>query len=797
MGAGRAANRRLSAFVAADVVAGAACLVWSVVHVTRPASVLYVVVIVALVAVANRCAVALRFDGEPYQVMCTSAALLAAVAVLGEAWALFAVAAGMIIAQTTGRRRRPEQIAFNVSTELLGLWAAVSVVRWVGFGPALSIHEGLPSLRQIAALAIVAAVYAAVDDVLHKTVMTFATGGRFRTIIARDADIRTGLRLVNLALAIGAIALLDRRPDLILIFPLAIVTVQMALTQRLRRRTEERVAEHLALATADLASGDVTTVLHRAAHAALGLLSAAEAEIEAHLDSGVRLVRIHHDAVVYDGPALDAPPAEATSGIVIGEDVGRATALVRLRFKSPTTLSEREQDALRAFTFAVNNALSDAYVSQKVNWLPTGRGHAATHDPLTGLGNRRYLEEHATNLMLEPGLHAVALFDLNRFKHINDTLGHAAGDRLLVEIAGRLSRSVTGSDVVVRIGGDEFTVVFANLSAAAEGVRRIEMLLHAALNEPILLDGVPIAVEAAAGIAMGPTPGGLAELLRRADVAMYQAKRQGVRVCAYHPERDAARDLIATGQLAVTFQPVVALSTAGVTAARAAANWHRGRRHGINPQQLGLEHPSVLSAYNRHVLDRTLHAITVWRTAGYELPAVVQVTARSLLESDFSSDLAERLARAEVPPEQLTIEVSETVFHANISAANTTLRTLATMGVRLGLTDFGVTAMSLRTLARTRIHQLTIAAQLVGHHDTPTGAAIIRSILDLGRNLDLTVVADGVETEAQHATLRELGCATGQGPLFGDAMSPDGFLRRLGGIPRQRQPSDSNLRQPS
>ena len=658
-------------------------------------------------------------------------------------------------------------------------------------------HTGLPGLRQIAALALISVTYAVVEEALTHSVMALASHGRFRTIIARDADIRTWLRLVNLLLAVGAIALLDRRPDLILIFPLAIVTVQLAVTQRLRRRTEERVADHLALATADLASGDVTTVLHRAAHAALGLLSAAEAEIEAHLDSGVRLVRIHHDAVVYDGPAMDAPPAEETSGIVIGEDVGRATALVRLRFKSPTTLSEREYDALRAFTFAVNNALGDAYVNQRVSWLPGGRGHAATHDALTGLGNRRYLEEHATNLMLEPGLHAVALFDLNRFKHINDTLGHAAGDRLLVEIAGRLSRSVTGSDVVVRIGGDEFTVVFANLSAAAEGVRRIEMLLHAALNEPILLDGVPIAVEAAAGIAMGPAAGGLAELLRRADVAMYQAKRQGVRVCAYHPERDAARDLIATGQLAVTFQPVVALSTARVTAARAAANWHRGRRHGINPQQLGLEHPSVLSAYNRHVLDRTLHGITVWRNAGYELPAVVAVTARSLLESDFSSDLAERLTRAEVPPEQLTIEVSETVFHANISAANTTLHTLSTMGVRLGLTDFGVTAMSLGTLARTRIHQLTIAPQLVGHHDTQTGAAIIRSILDLGRNLDLTVVADGVETEAQRATLRELGCATGQGSLFGDAMSSDGFLRRLGGIPRQRQPSDSDLRQPS
>ncbi|HEY2791811.1 MAG TPA: GGDEF domain-containing protein, partial [Micromonosporaceae bacterium] len=604
MGAGRAASSRLPLFVIAVMVGGIVAQAWSVVHVTRPASFLYVAVIAALVGVAKRCALTMRFAGEPYQVMCTSASLMVASAVLSESWALFAVAGGIVIAQATGRRHRPEQIAFNASKDVLGLWAGISVVRLVGFDRALSVHPGLPEFRQIAAIALVGLVYAVVDELLSNSVIALATGSSFLTNIRSDVDVRTGLRAVNLVLAIATVVLLDRRLDLILIFPLAIVTVQLAAAQRFKRRTEERVAQHLALATADLASGDVTTVLHRAAHAALGLLSAAEAEIEAHLDSGVRLVRIHHDSVVYDGPALDAPPAEATSGIVIGEDVGRATALVRLRFKSPTTLSDREHDALRAFTFAVNNALSDAYSSQRTDWPAARRSHAATHDPLTGLGNRRFLEERATHLMLEPGLHAVALFDLNRFKHINDTLGHAAGDRLLVDIAQRLARVVADSDIVVRIGGDEFTVVLGSLNAATDGVRRIEALLHAALHEPIVLDGVPIAVDAAAGIAMGPAPGGLPELLRRADVAMYQAKRQGVRVCAYQPEREAAQGLIETGQLAVTFQPVVALSTARVTAARASANWHRGRRHGINPQQLGLEHPSVLSAYNRHVLDR-------------------------------------------------------------------------------------------------------------------------------------------------------------------------------------------------
>ena len=154
--------------------------------------------------------------------------------------------------------------------------------------------------------------------------------------------------------------------------PFAIALVYLTGTQRLKRRADERTAAHLALASSDLAGPDLTTVLHRAAHAALRLLSAAEADVEANIGSDIRLVRVHDDAIVYDGPALDAPPPVDAPTLVLGEDSGRTTALIRLRFKTPTNLTDREQEALHSFAFALNNALTKAAGSEPET-QPAGR----------------------------------------------------------------------------------------------------------------------------------------------------------------------------------------------------------------------------------------------------------------------------------------------------------------------------------------------------------------------------------------------------------------------------------------
>jgi diguanylate cyclase len=780
MGAGRAADRRLGPFVALVIAVGAGCIGLTVPRVSAPSSILYLGVVVGLVAVAMNCGLKLRTGGESHRVTCLSATTLVALAALPYPWALICVAAGVTIAGVTGRRTATRQIAFNTARNAIGMAAAIGALKLCNLDQNLHVRHGMLGIGQLAALTVAALGYAVIDELLTPSAIAMASHLPWRAIVLRDWDIRLSMRLANFGVACLTVALLDFRRDLILAMPFALASVYLAGTQRMHRRAEARAARHLALATADLLSPDLTTVLHRGAQAALRLLSAAEADVEARIGDNSWLVRAQQDSVVYDGPALDAPQPGNTNTFVLGDNSGRTTAVLRIRFNNPTTLSDQERETLEAFSYALNSAVGNAHVDERAVRPAGDRDHAATHDPLTGLGNRRYLEERGARLIQEPGQHAVALIDLNRIKQVNDTLGHTAGDQLIVEIAHRLAGGVTNADIVARLGGDEFTVIFADLVSPIDGVRRIQKLLDSVLAEPVDLHGIHISVEAAAGIAAGPAAGGVAELLRRADVAMYQAKRQGRRVCSYRPDRDTGGYLTSNGQrspaartdqVVVTFQPMVDLTTGHLIGAHALTSWQYPGRRRINPQQLALEHPTVLPAYSRHVLDLTLQAVATWRAAGRNLPALVHVAARSLLEADFASDLQGRLERAGVPADQLTIELSETLLHANFGAVNTTIRTLASMGVRLGLTEFGAGASSLAALAQLPVHQLTVAPQLISQIDRPAIAAVTRSILDLGRNLDLVVVADGIDTEAQRRTLVGLGCNTGRGSLFGDPLS--------------------------
>ena len=308
MGAGRAADRRLVPFIALVTVSGVSCLGWAIFHLSTPSSWLYVGVVAALVTVAVVCAPRLRIGGEPHRVTCASATILVALAVLPAPWALIGVAIGTVVPQLTGERPRLHKIAFNSSAHIIAVGVASAVVNACGLSSALAIHPSLLGFRQVTAILVAAATYAIVDELLTPTVIVLASRLPWRVVMSRDADIRSGVRVANLLVALGAVALLDLRLDFILVMPFAIAVVYLAGSQRLVRRAEQRTTAHLALATADLAGADLTTVLHRAAHAAVRLLSAAEADVEANIGSDVRLVRVHHDAIVYDGPALTRHP---------------------------------------------------------------------------------------------------------------------------------------------------------------------------------------------------------------------------------------------------------------------------------------------------------------------------------------------------------------------------------------------------------------------------------------------------------------------------------------------------------
>jgi diguanylate cyclase (GGDEF)-like protein len=773
------AGVRLKLFASFVTVGGLACLAWAGPRLSAPQSWLHLVAVTGLVAVALVCSVRLRIRGEPSAFACSSAALLLALAVLPGPWAVVCVTVGVLVTQVANSRFTPVKIALNTAAHTIGVTAAYGAVVGCGLAPDVGGLAGSPAgwARQLLALVVAAIAYAIVDESIIPTAIALIAGLSWRAVVSRDADIRSAMRLGNLLLAGAAIALLDYRIDLVVALPLAVVTVHLASSQRLRLRAEQRAGHQLALATAALAGTDPAQVAQRAALAAIRLLSAAEAEIETTAATGTadrgRLVRVRADTVVYDGPALDAPPAD---------DV------LRLRFKAPTPLNESEQDTLRTFAGAVGIALANATAYQSAVRVAGARDHDATHDALTGLGNRRALEEYGVLLGGRSGLYAVALIDLNHFKQVNDTLGHTAGDLLLVGVARRLAAAVEPTDLVTRLGGDEFAVVLTELAAPAHGLRRAQALLEA-LAEPIDVHGIPVTVEAAVGLAGGPVVGGLPELLRRADLAMYQAKRQCRTLVVYQPERhtvpaqasaDDAPTAGRAGDTRLTYQPIVDLGTAQIVGARAVTSWQRFRHLG-GLRQEPVEQTGAGPAYTNHLLGQVLHAAAAWRATGFDLPVAVHVPARSLLDPGFVDAVADRMASTATPLGGLTIELTETLVHSSLAIVRTALRRLVDLGVRLALDEFGATSSPLGSLAHAPIHEITVSRALVNRLTDPEAVAITRSVLDLGRNLDLQVTADGVESEAQRIALWELGCTAGRGSLFGKSLTHERLLDVLRG----------------
>jgi diguanylate cyclase len=357
-----------------------------------------------------------------------------------------------------------------------------------------------------------------------------------------------------------------------------------------------------------------------------------------------------------------------------------------------------------------------------------------------------------------------------------------------VQVAERLRGAAQGGDLVARLGGDEFAVLLRGLPAPAVAGHRAETLL-AALHEPFELDGMRISVEASGGISVAPASGGMAELLRRADVAMYQAKRAGQRISTYAPARDTADlgrltlggDLpraVADHEFVVNFQPIVDLGTGEVTSAEALARWHHPHHGMIDPLRFleAVERSGLLPAFAEAILDQALIAAAGWRDAGFDVPVAVNVSPRSLLDARFPGSVLARLRAHDLPPDRLVLELTETLTLSQLDVVDRVLSRLRDEGVRLALDDFGTGYSSLSLLSRIPVHELKIDRSFVTTMESSAeAAAVIRSTLDLGRSLDLDVVAEGVESEPQRRALWELGCTAGQGHLFARPM-PSGTL---------------------
>jgi histidine ammonia-lyase len=425
--------------------------------------------------------------------------------------------------------------------------------------------------------------------------------------------------------------------------------------------------------------------------------------------------------------------------------------------------------------------------------------HQALHDSLTGLPNRVLFGEHvdlAIDVAVREGSEfTLLLMDLDRFKDINDTLGHAAGDQLLTEIAGRLRGALRPADSFARLGGDEFACLIpgASASAALQAAERI----REAVYELLVLDDLPIQVEASIGIAIFPEHGtdGNA-LLRHADVAMYAAKQTGDGQCIYDPEQDTRapaslalvgelRRALAERELILHYQPKIVLKTGRVTGVEALVRWRHPTRGLLGPdefiplaQETGLIRPLTL-----YVIGESLRQCQRWRARGHELTVAVNVSVRNLIDARFPDDVQRLLRQRGVPAALLELEITETAIVSDPYRCKTVLDRLSGMGIRLAVDDFGTGYTSLGYLRRLPINELKIDRSFVANMlDSADDAVIVRSTIDLGQNLGLEVVAEGVENEAALADLQTLGCDVAQGfhvsrPVAGEELME--WLERL------------------
>jgi diguanylate cyclase (GGDEF)-like protein len=422
--------------------------------------------------------------------------------------------------------------------------------------------------------------------------------------------------------------------------------------------------------------------------------------------------------------------------------------------------------------------------------------HQATHDTLTGLSNRAELHEHGTralaNAARDDSLAALMLIDLDRFKEVNDTMGHEQGDRLLVDVAVRLRQLLRGDDILARLGGDEFAVL-ANVPHRG-AVGEVATRLHRALALPFDVGGVAIELGASIGIALQPDHGeDVSTLLRHADVAMYEAKRAGSHIETYSTARDPysaerlqllgeLRHALDHDELVLHFQPKVALSSGSVIGAEALVRWEHPERGLLGPHEfLGLaERTGLIGDITRWVLDAAVRQCAAWRRSGLELPVAVNLASANIVDTTLPESVAHILQRWEVPGRLLECEISEDTVMGDPRRAGDVLERLRELGVRLSLDDFGTGHSSLSYLKRLPLDEVKIDRSFViGMADDPSDAAIVRSTIDLARHLGLEVVAEGVETTEVLDVLAALQCDVAQGFLLSrplPAAEFDGWL---------------------
>ena len=442
------------------------------------------------------------------------------------------------------------------------------------------------------------------------------------------------------------------------------------------------------------------------------------------------------------------------------------------------------------------NHMLDGIVSREREIL-----RLAYEDGLTALPNRAMFNEQLGQAVRSARRASqplsVLVFDMDRFKTINDTLGHPVGDQALREVGVRVRKALRDSDIVARLGGDEFAVLLTT-SGEPHAARVVAGKIIKALEEPLVIDGQPMDMTASIGIACFPGHGDdTSALMRAADVAMYEAKRAKTGFSMYDATHDERRQEFLTllgelrraveaGELVLHYQPKMSLSEGRVTAVEALVRWRHPSRGFIEPAQFipFAEQTGYISAITRWVLGKAIEQCGVWERIGLRIRMSINISARDLQEGEgLVQFVAQALLAAELPAGMLCLEITESALMEDPGSAQSTLRRLRELGIQTSIDDYGTGYSSLAYIKQLAVNELKIDRAFVsGMEADRKNAAIVRSTIELGHNLGLTVVAEGVETDHELAELRRYGCDSAQGYYFARPMPAATFERWLSGV---------------
>ncbi len=459
--------------------------------------------------------------------------------------------------------------------------------------------------------------------------------------------------------------------------------------------------------------------------------------------------------------------------LVLGERIGETS-----------TFDEHDGMLVETLANHASVALENSRLIDRLTTEAREREFQALHDALTGLPNRtEFLRrlDHSLAAAETRGFNdgapmvGVLLMDLDRFKEVNDTLGHFSGDVLLQEVARRVHQSIDETATVARFGGDEFAVLLPAVTIAGDAVN-VADAIRGALDLPVRVGDVVIEIQSSIGIALAPEDGAESSLLlQRADVAMYEAKRTKSGVQLYDPTQDphslerlefasSMRAAMERGDIVVYYQPKARLDGA-IVGAEALARWQHEEYGLIAPSEFisVAEQNGLIGQLTDYVLDRALLDCAHWRSLGAPIGVAVNVSATCLVDMKFPERLREMLTRRVVPAEQVTLEITESGV-LELSRARAIITALHELGVRLSVDDFGTGYSSLAYLHTLPVQEVKIDQRFVQRLASPDGdPGIVKAIIDLGHNLGLTVVAEGVEDRLTWEQLMLLGCDEAQG----------------------------------